>query len=203
MPFDRSPRLAAAYSALCPGCGYFYLHQPGRAATYLGSAPSTFVLVGLPRRGRQPDHVPAALQLQDHDDPLDQLTVLAVAEPLVLRHLRGLSRRARRARRPRLPLSGRQGADDRSPGGAVQSARAQEPVGLGRRAGAARRGRAASPGWCRRARSAPARARSPTEKGSTSSAITTAPPAGSRSVRRTTSASICRSASARSRCSAA
>jgi membrane protease YdiL (CAAX protease family) len=34
----RSPRQAAGLSLLCPGCGYFHLGQPGRAAAYLGSA---------------------------------------------------------------------------------------------------------------------------------------------------------------------
>jgi membrane protease YdiL (CAAX protease family) len=34
----RSPRTAAGLSLLCPGCGYFHLRQPGRAAAYLGTA---------------------------------------------------------------------------------------------------------------------------------------------------------------------
>jgi membrane protease YdiL (CAAX protease family) len=41
--FSRSPRLAAGFSLLCPGCGYFHLRQPGRAGLYLAS---TAALVG-------------------------------------------------------------------------------------------------------------------------------------------------------------
>jgi hypothetical protein len=37
-PFGRRPRLAAGLSLLCPGCGYFYLGEPRRAATYLSVA---------------------------------------------------------------------------------------------------------------------------------------------------------------------
>jgi membrane protease YdiL (CAAX protease family) len=33
---SRRPRHAGGFSLLCPGCGYFYLHQPGRALGYLG-----------------------------------------------------------------------------------------------------------------------------------------------------------------------
>jgi len=33
----RSPRQAAGLSLMCPGCGYFHLQQPGRAAAYLGT----------------------------------------------------------------------------------------------------------------------------------------------------------------------
>jgi membrane protease YdiL (CAAX protease family) len=35
---DRRPGTAVGLSILCPGCGYFYLGQPGRAAVYLGGA---------------------------------------------------------------------------------------------------------------------------------------------------------------------
>jgi membrane protease YdiL (CAAX protease family) len=35
--FSRRPRSAAGFSLLCPGCGYFYLRQPKRAAAYLGA----------------------------------------------------------------------------------------------------------------------------------------------------------------------
>ncbi len=35
--FDRRPGRAAGYGLLCPGCGYFYLRQPGQAARYLGA----------------------------------------------------------------------------------------------------------------------------------------------------------------------
>jgi hypothetical protein len=39
-PFDRRPKLAAGLSLLCPGCGYFYLHESGRAIAYLLGAVS-------------------------------------------------------------------------------------------------------------------------------------------------------------------
>jgi membrane protease YdiL (CAAX protease family) len=42
----RSPRQAAGLSLLCPGCGYFHLHQPGRAAAYLGTT-AALVATGL------------------------------------------------------------------------------------------------------------------------------------------------------------
>jgi membrane protease YdiL (CAAX protease family) len=35
--FGRRPRQAAGLSLLCPGCGYFHLGRPGRAAAYLGT----------------------------------------------------------------------------------------------------------------------------------------------------------------------
>ncbi len=41
--YAKRPRVAGGFSLLCPGCGYFYLRQPGRAATYLGA---TAALVG-------------------------------------------------------------------------------------------------------------------------------------------------------------
>jgi len=75
-PFAVSPKWAAAYSTLCPGCGYFYLHRKVRAATYLGSA-SAMVLLALHVEEDNPT-TPNGLRLQDHDDPLDQLTVAAV-----------------------------------------------------------------------------------------------------------------------------
>jgi membrane protease YdiL (CAAX protease family) len=37
-PFSKRPKAAAGFSVLCPGCGYFYLGQPARAAAFLGSA---------------------------------------------------------------------------------------------------------------------------------------------------------------------
>lgn len=37
-PFAKRPKAAAAFSVLCPGCGYFYLGNSGRAAAYLGAA---------------------------------------------------------------------------------------------------------------------------------------------------------------------
>lgn len=36
-PFTRRPKVAAGLSVLCPGCGYFYLRQSGRAAAYLAT----------------------------------------------------------------------------------------------------------------------------------------------------------------------
>jgi membrane protease YdiL (CAAX protease family) len=36
-PFAKRPKLAAGFSVLCPGCGYFYLGQPQRAAAFLGA----------------------------------------------------------------------------------------------------------------------------------------------------------------------
>jgi membrane protease YdiL (CAAX protease family) len=35
--FAVSPGAASGFSTLCPGCGYIYLGQPGRAAAYLGA----------------------------------------------------------------------------------------------------------------------------------------------------------------------
>ena len=141
-PFSVSPRWAAAYSTLCPGCGYFYLHQPGRAAAYLGGA-AAMVLLGLHVEDDNPT-APNGVRLQDHDDPLDPLTVLAVQNLWFY----GIFATYRDARLARADLGyrypGRQGAADRSAGRAVQPARAQEPVGVGGRAGAARRRRRAS-----------------------------------------------------------
>ena len=37
-PFSRRPKAAAGFSALCPGCGYFYLGRPLRALAYLGAS---------------------------------------------------------------------------------------------------------------------------------------------------------------------
>jgi len=42
-PFAKRPKAAAAFSLLCPGCGYFYLKQPDRALGFLGA---TAALVG-------------------------------------------------------------------------------------------------------------------------------------------------------------
>ncbi|HVU51059.1 MAG TPA: CPBP family glutamic-type intramembrane protease [Polyangia bacterium] len=36
-PFAKRPKLAAGLSLLCPGCGYFYLGRPERAAAFLGA----------------------------------------------------------------------------------------------------------------------------------------------------------------------
>jgi membrane protease YdiL (CAAX protease family) len=53
--FSRRPRTAGGFSLLCPGCGYFYLRQPRRAAAYLGAtaallATSVALLRGDPDR---------------------------------------------------------------------------------------------------------------------------------------------------------
>ncbi|HEY2731926.1 MAG TPA: CPBP family glutamic-type intramembrane protease [Polyangia bacterium] len=37
-PFEKRPKVAAAFSVLCPGCGYFYLGRPEQAVAYLASA---------------------------------------------------------------------------------------------------------------------------------------------------------------------
>jgi membrane protease YdiL (CAAX protease family) len=37
-PFAHRPKVAAGFSVLCPGCGYFYLRDPTRAVAYLGAA---------------------------------------------------------------------------------------------------------------------------------------------------------------------
>ncbi|HVX96518.1 MAG TPA: CPBP family intramembrane glutamic endopeptidase [Polyangia bacterium] len=37
-PFAKRPKAAAAFSVLCPGCGYFYLGNSGRGVAYLGAA---------------------------------------------------------------------------------------------------------------------------------------------------------------------
>ncbi len=36
-PLQKLPRVAAGLSLLCPGCGHFYLRQPGKAGLLLGS----------------------------------------------------------------------------------------------------------------------------------------------------------------------
>jgi hypothetical protein len=41
-PFARRPKLAAGLSVLCPGCGYFYLRRPERAAAFLGAGAALF-----------------------------------------------------------------------------------------------------------------------------------------------------------------
>ena len=37
-PFEKRPKVAAGFSVLCPGCGYFYLGRPEQAIAYLASA---------------------------------------------------------------------------------------------------------------------------------------------------------------------
>src|SRR5450432_1860994 len=37
-PFAKRPKVAAAFSLLCPGCGYFYLGRADRGLDYLGAA---------------------------------------------------------------------------------------------------------------------------------------------------------------------
>jgi hypothetical protein len=41
-PFDKRPKVAAGFSVLCPGCGYFYLGQPERAVGFLAAAAGLF-----------------------------------------------------------------------------------------------------------------------------------------------------------------
>jgi membrane protease YdiL (CAAX protease family) len=43
MPFTKRPKLAAGFSVLCPGCGYFYLGRPERAGAFLGAAAGLLV----------------------------------------------------------------------------------------------------------------------------------------------------------------
>jgi hypothetical protein len=45
VPFGRRPKLAAGFSVLCPGCGYFYLGEPERALGFLG-AEAALILAG-------------------------------------------------------------------------------------------------------------------------------------------------------------
>jgi len=61
---SRQPRLAAAYSALCPGCGHFYLQMPGRGAAIL--APTVALLGGGIALMVDNDEVP---ELGNPDDP--------------------------------------------------------------------------------------------------------------------------------------
>jgi membrane protease YdiL (CAAX protease family) len=51
----RSPGVAALFSVLCPGCGYFYLGKPLVAATYLGSSAALLGGALLLRDGRDVD----------------------------------------------------------------------------------------------------------------------------------------------------
>ena len=41
--FGKSPAAASGFSILCPGCGYFYLRQPGRALAHLGATGALLV----------------------------------------------------------------------------------------------------------------------------------------------------------------
>jgi membrane protease YdiL (CAAX protease family) len=52
-PLGRRPKFAAGLSLLCPGCGYFYLREPGRAVTYLG-ATAALIAAGLEVQRRSP-----------------------------------------------------------------------------------------------------------------------------------------------------
>ena len=56
-PFSKRPGTAAGLALLCPGCGHFYLRQPGVGATYIGAQVA---LIG-----------GAVLLLQDHELALD------------------------------------------------------------------------------------------------------------------------------------
>jgi membrane protease YdiL (CAAX protease family) len=42
-PFGYRPKLAAGLSVLCPGCGYFYLGEPGKALGYLGAGAALLI----------------------------------------------------------------------------------------------------------------------------------------------------------------
>jgi membrane protease YdiL (CAAX protease family) len=46
-PFAKRPKVAAGFSVLCPGCGYFYLDEPARAWAFLGTAAGLFVAGGV------------------------------------------------------------------------------------------------------------------------------------------------------------
>ncbi len=98
MPFDRSPRLAAAFSVLCPGCGYFYLHQPGRAAAYLGTS-AALVLSAVKLLNDNPTRSVAgeSIKLQDHDDPI-ALPLLMATQNLYFYGIFAAYRDARLAR---------------------------------------------------------------------------------------------------------
>jgi membrane protease YdiL (CAAX protease family) len=72
--YAKRPRAAGGFSLLCPGCGYFYLRQPARAAGYLGVAAGLIAGGVLLARGeaprlegegphRQPTSAPLALPL--------------------------------------------------------------------------------------------------------------------------------------------
>jgi membrane protease YdiL (CAAX protease family) len=45
-PFGKRPKVAAGFSVLCPGCGYFYLGQPQQALTIL-AGDAALILAGL------------------------------------------------------------------------------------------------------------------------------------------------------------
>jgi len=72
-PKKITPGKAAAWSLLCPGCGYFYLEQPGTAAAFLAPAVAMggtgiVLLLDKPELGNQEDPAleaddPIALQL--------------------------------------------------------------------------------------------------------------------------------------------
>jgi membrane protease YdiL (CAAX protease family) len=42
-PFAKRPKMAAGFSVLCPGCGYFYLGENERALAYLGATAGLVV----------------------------------------------------------------------------------------------------------------------------------------------------------------
>lgn len=75
-PARVQPGRAVAWSLLCPGCGYFYLDQPGTAAAFLAPAAAmlgtgAFLLLDEPELGNQDD--PAL----EADDPIAMQLLLA------------------------------------------------------------------------------------------------------------------------------
>jgi membrane protease YdiL (CAAX protease family) len=66
----KRPGTAAGYSLLCPGCGYFYLGRPGRAAAYLGTTAALVAAAvafasgdGLLDAGQGPNRTPTTVPL--------------------------------------------------------------------------------------------------------------------------------------------
>jgi membrane protease YdiL (CAAX protease family) len=58
-PFAKRPKAAAGFSALCPGCGYFYLGETERALAYLGAGVGLVAaaVVALDRQTDSQGHV--------------------------------------------------------------------------------------------------------------------------------------------------
>ena len=92
----RSPRRAAAFSLICPGCGYFYLRQPARAAGYLGTTAA--LRRRQPGPGQRRKNHRGAGRARSQPPPHHRAARLALAdrrpEPVVLRRLRQLPGRA-------------------------------------------------------------------------------------------------------------
>jgi hypothetical protein len=71
-PFSKRPKRAAAFSFLCPGCGHFYLRQPGKAVALLGSTLG-LVAGALPFLLNNPtaERIDGTrVRLDDDDDPV-------------------------------------------------------------------------------------------------------------------------------------